>query len=124
MLNCTDILNFNSTMVRLKVRQPEEEIPGSRFQFHYGTIKSKAVPPYACFLYNFNSTMVRLKVLLLISTLPPILHFNSTMVRLKEKEENLHLPYCLFQFHYGTIKRDGNSGRVFHPRISIPLWYD
>ena len=77
--------------------------PLSKFQFHYGTIKSQSFAP------------------LLFSAK----YFNSTMVRLKVREAGLN-PVLgdVFQFHYGTIKRFPalQSRAVLH--ISIPLWYD
>ena len=55
---------------------------------------------------HFNSTMVRLKAFMNQDGGTASSNFNSTMVRLKAVEE--HADYChtLFQFHYGTIKRE------------------
>ena len=58
-----------------------------KFQFHYGTIKSKTA----------------------IEKVEKLKSFNSTMVRLKESENYQNNVYDnLFQFHYGTIKRESN----------------
>jgi len=56
------LVNFNSTMVRLKEEEGD----------YYATHPS-----------NFNSTMVRLKVVKSVSMGSGITNFNSTMVRLK-----------------------------------------
>ena len=56
------MLNFNSTMVRLKAGATREEILAAIFQFHYGTIKSILGSISVIAIEYFNSTMVRLKV--------------------------------------------------------------
>ena len=53
--------NFNSTMVRLKAAGAEIADFGTKFQFHYGTIKSSCKWLFPYKIHHFNSTMVRLK---------------------------------------------------------------
>ena len=78
------IMNFNSTMVRLK----ENEAQNHFSQLQY-----------------FNSTMVRLKVSPIIFKLSFVFwYFNSTMVRLKGNNHMDWFEVILFQFHDGTIK--------------------
>ena len=55
---------------------------------------------------NFNSTMVRLKELDVKRYGAMGRNFNSTMVRLKEPACSVQPNQHLFQFHYGTIKRN------------------
>ena len=117
-------------MVRLKagvaVDKPRRT---AAFQFHYGTIKSGGMGiifnPTSC----FNSTMVRLKEFLSLPNPHSFARFNSTMVRLKDQWPDgfpelrqrfnstmvrlkvychtlINLETFMFQFHYGTIKRD------------------
>ena len=50
--------------------------------------------------------MVRLKALLVNDIFPFTEYFNSTMVRLKEDTDSVRLLHSVFQFHYGTIKRE------------------
>ena len=55
--------HFNSTMVRLKdCPDCYEYDKETKFQFHYGTIKSTGKSFVFSFVVYFNSTMVRLKV--------------------------------------------------------------
>ena len=99
------LLNFNSTMVRLK-GHPLPAANGARtFQFHYGTIKSSHAARIHGLSFYFNSTMVRLKVHRVCPMRYPKKDFNSTMVRLKVTCV-YHISMSReFQFHYGTIKR-------------------
>ncbi len=77
------------------------------FQFHYGTIKSPGLPACRGRLYNFNSIMVRLKGQPWVFGTKRDLYFNSIMVRLKEHAKLINAVIRqLFQFHYGTIKRE------------------
>ena len=90
--------------------------------------------------------MVRLKGFNLGNYENEVISFNSTMVRLKEKEGLCGIFSAVFQFHYGTIKR--NRRHTPYPaeggfnstmvrlkasileiaeaveKVSIPLWYD
>ena len=54
--------------------------------------------------------MVRLKEANIGSTIAGFTYFNSTMVRLKVFELLFGFLLFLFQFHYGTIKRDSIAG--------------
>ena len=57
--------------------------------------------------------MVRLKDGLVVYTAPPYEHFNSTMVRLKDSSHfTIVCANALFQFHYGTIKRNGEHSET------------
>ena len=53
--------------------------------------------------------MVRLKDERVAGCVVLYKHFNSTMVRLKVKTEEDIIEFILFQFHYGTIKREGDK---------------
>ena len=101
--NCI-LINFNSTMVRLKG--------------NWTSISEKES-------FHFNSTMVRLKDCRLIIRMTNYNNFNSTMVRLKAgRTHEVHRPRR-FQFHYGTIKRISCIWKCsIIDLISIPLWYD
>jgi len=100
-------LNFNSTMVRLKVKDMEN-IQGfqAAFQFHYGSVKSilKSLnaPLLRKFQFHYGSVKSRLQVAFAYDEVKFQFHygsvksflmnlnkrkdnnFNSTMVRLKE----------------------------------------
>ena len=76
--------HFNSTMVRLKVKQPGKRIAAFEFQFHYGTIKRRKAASIWIWLAYFNSTMVRLKEYSSTTVSGISVYFNSTMVRLKD----------------------------------------
>ena len=54
--------DFNSTIVRLKAREPENFLSIHKFQFYDSTIK-RVMSAAVEFLntFNFNSTIVRLK---------------------------------------------------------------
>ena len=56
------LLNFNSSMVRLKVKGAIADLAVSIFQFQYGTIKRYDHILYSELAMHFNSSMVRLKV--------------------------------------------------------------
>ena len=72
-------------MVRLKEKFIRISSVLPKFQFHYGTIKSR-----------------KKRICLDISRI----YFNSTMVRLKAEDARCIARYTVkFQFHYGTIKR-------------------
>ena len=100
------LLNFNSTMVRLKVHH-QFNIRNRFYNFNSTMVRLKVLRcQMSSMLHNyFNSTMVRLKDKCITCSIIFHKHFNSTMVRLKER-----CPHCLpthrhqFQFHYGTIK--------------------
>ena len=90
-------------MVRLKDQSPLSASTGMRFQFHYGTIKSRVT----------------------CNTIQANLYFNSTMVRLKVSEDEIKgIDKNKFQFHYGTIKSAILYSKHPMDAISIPLWYD
>ena len=118
----------------------------TKFQFHYGTIKSKNnnYPTLDMFRFQFHyGTIKRVRP---FPKLPWLVDFNSTMVRLKAKTARGTHRDTQFQFHYGTIKREGAEAEVrgirgfqfhygtikrfcrlenrFDKCISIPLWYD
>ncbi len=57
----TEIMHFNSTMVRLKGLTNLNGLGKVLFQFHYGSVKSVEVRDLIIDFENFNSTMVRLK---------------------------------------------------------------
>ncbi len=121
------IFSFNSTMVRLKVEMLPLTLFPMKFQFHYGSIKSRDkgltidhVIPFQFHYgsikrkeelstvgkkYSFNSTMVRLKVNTNSLNWVLQISFNSTMVRLKVLELQDNEVGVRFQFHYGSIKR-------------------
>ena len=121
------MVNFNSTMVRLKDyrqhRNPthppfqfhygtiksspmrQEAIKRDKFQFHYGTIKRTSQSYKSTKKSNFNSTMVRLKEIQKSDSMRSCHYFNSTMVRLKVGKTFHFRLIVVFQFHYGTIKR-------------------
>ena len=117
--------NFNSTMVRLKVDSNTYGPTSTKFQFHYGTIKSPylLVDKFSGGSFQFHYGTI--KRFFLLALLVLITYFNSTMVRLKvDLSRRTCFTAKVFQFHYGTIK--SVNGRVCGIRrtISIPLWYD
>ena len=78
-----------------------------QFQFHYGSIKSRAISRVLYASDYFNSTMVRLKVTGYSVYNSFISNFNSTMVRLKGAMAYYsRATASRFQFHYGSIKRE------------------
>ena len=116
---CKLLANFNSTMVRLKALRVDLLRTFFKFQFHYGTIKRFTRLVLTTSLIYFNSTMVRLKDMYTCTCVYVCgFNFNSTMVRLKVQRSLKNLQVRnLFQFHYGTIKSNGN------PRIPLHLTY-
>ena len=90
-------------MVRLKGKKEIYRSLATRFQFHYGSIKS----PFRLIRYY------------------RLWYFNSTMVRLKGRICKNGGDHSKFQFHYGSIKRYA-AGTDYSPAtlISIPLWFD
>ena len=79
--------DFNSSMVRLKVKEPTKELLN---QIH------------------FNSSMVRLKVIRPRHRIPTIINFNSSMVRLKGNVVSGTITNGgRFQFLNGAIKSFG-----------------
>ena len=52
---------FNSTLVRLKCKEGDNEGGLTMFQLHYGSIKILKKSEFDKFYTRFNSTMVRLK---------------------------------------------------------------
>ncbi len=73
-------------MVRLKDLWNKILSKVSKFQFHYGSVKSSKLLVCTFSHRNFNSTMVRLKDAVALHLPPRWLNFNSTMVRLKGTE--------------------------------------
>ena len=138
--------NFNSTMVRLEVIASLIESCWACISIPLWYDQKLHTYPNWRYLCNFNSTMVRLEEILdhchgcKVPISIPLWYDQKRVLWL----ERLYKP--LFQFHYGTIRRNrvvcfsicmshfnstmvrleaGNSersGSIF--RISIPLWYD
>ena len=97
----------------------------SEFQFHNGTIKRINGLHTGAQIENFNSTMVRLKVYCLFLPIIVFSNFNSTMVRLKASSQGFKDGSLVkFQFHNGTIKSISDKIPVTCHGISIPQWYD
>ncbi len=101
----SSLLNFNSTMVRLRAKRTNIKRRLKKFQFHYGTIESNCSRASFLNIYHFNSTMVRLRAAALCSSCCRVAYFNSTMVRLRVLREFTGRRDIRFQFHYGTIER-------------------
>ena len=99
----TNVMRFNSTMVRLKSCRGRILPPGHvQFQFHYGSIKMLR------WLYRRGRCCC----------------FNSTMVRLKYIYDQPKPGGIVFQFHYGSIKITNSHRRGKLCYVSIPLWFD
>ena len=104
-----------------------EKVKPTKFQFHNGSIKSRAQTALQGLCQGFNSTMVRLKDFTAVSLFVIEGRFNSTMVRLKGivcliskirigsfnstmvrlKVSKCHVILAIthrFQFHNGSIK--------------------
>ena len=80
------LLNFNSSVVRLKGKSVEfADKAAEQFQFQCGSIKSYHIYSYVAINFHFNSSVVRLKVKGEGVSLLPIKNFNSSVVRLKER---------------------------------------
>ena len=117
---------FNSTMVRLKGTTRAGRLAYTKFQFHYGTIKSNGNLRIRLPLTYFNSTMVRLKdekgYIFVTLTIKFQFHYGTIK---SNKSASTSAKFWLFQFHYGTIKRLAiHLGAISFLLISIPLWYD
>ena len=112
-------------MVRLKERLRKSLSEYSKFQFHYGTIKSRIAVTTISIIFNFNSTMVRLKESFAACCIAwREFQFHYGTIKSKSQREEVYAS-TPFQFHYGTIK-SGNPAyrnRIANS-ISIPLWYD
>ena len=92
-------------MVRLKEMKKQYIIQLPKFQFHYGTIKSKREDLSLYPLHYINSTMVRLKDNQNADCIKQAIQFQFHYGTIKslDAKENL-FGYSRFQFHYGTIK--------------------
>ena len=90
-------------MVRLKVNFKTNKDMKTKFQFHYGTIKSIRIYSAPVWRDTFQFHYGTIKSMLVFSGFNTCLNFNSTMVRLK-------------------VNTSAHSHRT--ACISIPLWYD
>ena len=73
---------------------------------------------------NFNSTMVRLEAGLKVGcAMILIFQFHYGTIR-RDSQGNYSAAQTSFQFHYGTIRRATPLEGTEHQWISIPLWYD
>ena len=88
------------------MKQKSLDILGSDFNSTMVRLKAQFANPYPQMEMDFNSTMVRLKELDVKRYGAMGRNFNSTMVRLKEPACSVQPNQHLFQFHYGTIKRN------------------
>src|SRR5690606_18719229 len=80
-------------------------IINSRFQFQFGTIKSKRGGDYRLNGSNFNSSLVRLRDLTSPEVIEAYRNFNSSLVRLRVNLNSVTFyQVSLFQFQFGTIK--------------------
>ena len=99
------LFQFHYGTIKRRVQYTEHQCV-TGFQFHYGTIKSSLEMWYIRKIDYFNSTMVRLKAQHISNIALICVYFNSTMVRLKVLSLRWQaVRACIFQFHYGTIKR-------------------
>ena len=112
-------------MVRLKAFQHKQPVLHTKFQFHYGTIKSSRADLATKPLHYFNSTMVRLKERERLGFRHTKNLFQFHYGTIKRAETALYTGAVnSFQFHYGTIKRSWIWYAPSFWHISIPLWYD
>ena len=117
-------MNFNSTMVRLKVVAIISSIIVAIFQFHYGSVKSAGDAILSLRYWRFQFHYGSVKRHLCANTAPADFNFNSTMVRLKETWKSRCVNVTEFQFHYGSVKRGLFSTlTLLEQGISIPLWF-
>ena len=103
--------NFNSIKVRLKLKIVLLVSVSVIFQFHKGTIKTRAKRKVPHWRRYFNSIKVRLKLWRFKKLTIKFKHFNSIKVRLKPDVGAKDKGDYLFQFHKGTIKTDRNRQR-------------
>jgi len=119
--------SFNSTLVRFKLlygKKFRARLKG--FQFHSGSIQTKAELKEFVREDRFNSTLVRFKpsenpMSLTVNFVSIPLWFDSNRKALREQLSTL----TMFQFHSGSIQTrstDGCSGE--EAAVSIPLWFD
>ena len=114
---CCFIVNFNSTMVRLKANVFFPKCKGYAFQFHYGTIKRLVTKSSSYKQHYFNSTMVRLKVLpVWWKYVLPGFQFHYGTIK---RSRSSYYTACSasFQFHYGTIKRRMGANHKESPHL-------
>ena len=78
------LVNFNSTMVRLKVSSIFKGVSENVFQFHYGTIKRAFQIAYKQKFNTFQFHYGTIKRNCLLRKKNREKNFNSTMVRLKD----------------------------------------
>ena len=90
--------HFNSIKVQLKLGYIHTQLGIRQFQFHKGTIKTKAVGRIVAQSNNFN----------------------SIKVQLKPRPTFEHDEHLIFQFHKGTIKTSRVGWMVAPCGISIP----
>ena len=74
------------------------------FQFHKGTIRTKAEAYHGEGSGDFNSIKVRLELVLRLLSILQKLYFNSIKVRLEHKLKDTVFDLSVFQFHKGTIR--------------------
>ena len=141
---------FNSNMVRLKVSIKSENFATDfKFQFQYGSIKSKLTIYLVRCLQRFQFQYGSIKRQQFKATFHNDTCFNSNMVRLKDKCRRSVCGFLAeFQFQYGSIKRQRrvqlhivgvrsfNSNMVRLKElwvtekklcyfvVSIPIWFD
>ncbi|GEM_PF-1322835 len=120
-------IDFNSTMVRLKVNPTcRNYVVNITFQFHYGSVKSspRTIPLKRPWRFQFHYGSVKRPMPSMAASsanrfqfhygsvksfaskryAATPAHFNSTMVRLKAKTWNSTSVDVTFQFHYGSVK--------------------
>ncbi len=95
-----------------------------KFQFHYGTIKSRFayVGCYEASMFQFHYGTIKRQIYLLMEAVKSC--FNSIMVQLKAGTIANRVSASLFQFHYGTIKSSPFKEYSNFYKVSIPLWYN
>ena len=98
---------FNSSMVRLGVKNAVKSLGNTFFQFQHGTIgRLNGLDGGYNDFVSFNSSMVRLGVLRLRYRSDLHNSFNSSMVRLGVEGRWIRRVNCIiFQFQHGTIGR-------------------
>ena len=90
-------------MVQLELERNCSKRNRSKFQFHYGSIRTLNVA-YGTELAPTN--------------------FNSIMVQLEQGRIRCCNNSTEFQFHYGSIRTYLHLQCICKPRISIPLWFN
>ena len=96
-------------MVRLKVLLLNSRKEVAKFQFQYGTIKSRKWIVKLWHILSFNSNMVRLKASLSVRY-SQFIEFQFQYGTIKSLQIYVFLKSLTwFQFQYGTIKRKNNK---------------